>query len=115
MLGGADMAKKLCTSIFIERSRLLYGDKYDYSEVNYINNRSKVKIICPKHGVFLTWPSAFLQGHGCNKCSHTKYKNNKDFIDKSKLIHGDKYDYSKLNYINYNKKVKIICPKHGVF
>lgn len=38
-----------------------------------------------------------------------------DFVSKAKEIHGDKYDYSKVQYINSSTKVEIICPKHGSF
>lgn len=109
------MAKALNTSVFIERSKLIYGDKYDHSKVNYINNRNKVIIICPEHGEYLTRPSQFLQGHGCNKCSHTIYVNKDDFVVKAVSVHGNKYDYSDTCYINYNKPVKIFCGIHGIF
>ncbi len=45
--------KKLTTEQFIEKSRQVHGNRYDYSKVNYINSRTKVTIICPKHGEFL--------------------------------------------------------------
>lgn len=38
-----------------------------------------------------------------------------EFIKKSKTVHGDKYDYSKVNYVNATTKVCIICPEHGEF
>lgn len=109
------MAKALSTSIFIERSKLIYGYKYDYSKVNYINNRNKVIIICPVHGEYLTRPSQFLQGHGCNKCSHTIYANKDNFIAKAMSVHGNKYSYSDTNYVGYTKSVKISCTIHGMF
>ena len=41
---------QLTTEQFIEKARKIHGDKYDYSKVNYVNNRVKIIIICPKHG-----------------------------------------------------------------
>ena len=38
-----------------------------------------------------------------------------EFISKARKIHGDKYDYSKVEYVNCKVKVCIICPKHGEF
>ena len=61
--------KKLTTYQFIERAYKIHGDKYDYSKVEYVNNRTKVCIICPEHGEFMTLPSLFLLGHQCPKCS----------------------------------------------
>lgn len=40
------------TEKFIEKAKKVYGDKYDYSKVEYKNCSSKVEIICPEHGSF---------------------------------------------------------------
>jgi very-short-patch-repair endonuclease len=111
-------SKKLTQSEFIEKAKKVHGDKYDYSLVNYINNNTKVKIICKKHGIFYQNPNNHISKHnenGCPKCFGTIKSNTKEFIKKSKKIHDDKYDYSLVNYINNNTKVKIICKKHGIF
>lgn len=112
--------KKLTTEEFIKRSREIHGDKYDYSKVNYVNNHTKVCIICPEHGEFWQKPMSHLNGHGCVKCYTKDCANRfslttKEFIKKAKDIHGDKYDYSKVNYVNSYTKVCIICPEHGEF
>jgi len=88
--------------------------------VEYINTTVKVKIICKEHGAFLQLPGKHLMGHGCKKCIKYKLRlafgsSKEEFIKKSKLQHGDRYDYSKVEYINAHKKVIIICPKHGYF
>lgn len=57
------------TKEFIEKGTQLHNDKYDYSKVEYINSRTKVKIICPVHGEFEQLPSSHLQGNGCPKCA----------------------------------------------
>ena len=108
------------TDEFIERSKQAHGDKYDYSNVKYINAHSKVCIICNKHGRFYQSPVVHLKGCGCNTCGdiegHKKTtSNSKEFIEKSIKIHGDKYDYSNVKYINSHSKVCIICNKHGRF
>jgi hypothetical protein len=100
---------------FIQESKLIHGDKYNYSLVEYINNRVPVKIICPKHGIFEQTPSNNLRGKGCIYCGGTAKLDTNLFIYKAKLIHGDKYDYSLVNYINSQTKIKIICPEHGEF
>ena len=102
------------TKQFIEDAIKIHGDKYDYSLVDYKNAKTKVKIICPIHGDFLQNPNNHLQGHGCPKCTG-KYKILEDFIQEAKQIHGDKYDYSLVDYKNVKTKVKIICLIHGVF
>jgi len=103
------------TENFIKKSKIKHGDKYDYSKVNYINNNSKVTIICPDHGEFKQRPTNHLRGDGCPKCGGSEKSNTEKFIEKSKMIHGNKYDYSKVNYINRKTNVNIICPKHGEF
>ena len=45
----------------------------------------------------------------------SKRKTTNEFINESKIVHGSKYDYSKVNYIGANTKVCIICPEHGEF
>lgn len=116
------VSKKLSldTKKFIEKAVEIYGDKYDYSKTNYLNNHTHVTVTCKKHGEFTVTPCDFLDGHGCKKCANEerskKTRGTKEqFIEKAKKVHGDKYDYSKVDYINTRTDVCIICPKHGEF
>jgi hypothetical protein len=114
------MPVKLTTKEFIEKAINMHGNKYNYSKVEYINTNTKVIIICNIHMEFEQTPVGHLQGKGCRKCSvimnsDSKRSNKIKFIEKSKLIHGEKYDYSKVKYINANTKVVIICNIHGEF
>ena len=106
-------------NIFIEKARQIHNDKYDYSKVNYVNSRTKVCIICPEHGEFWQTPHNHLKGYGCAECgkekSHLPKITTEDFIAKSKEIHGNKYDYSKVCYKTSDTKVCIICAEHGEF
>ena len=99
---------------FIEKSKQIHGDKYDYSLVDYKNNYTRIKIICLIHGIFEQKPNDHLSNHGCPNCIG-RFKTTEQFIQESNIIHNKKYDYSLLKYINSNTKVKIICPTHGVF
>lgn len=99
---------------FIKQCNIKHNHKYDYLLVNYINNGTKVKIICPIHGEFEQTPKNHLKGQGCPMCVGKNY-NTKTFIKESKKIHNNKYDYKKTIFINKRKKVKIICPIHGEF
>ena len=107
--------KRLTQQEFIEKARLVHNDKYDYSKVEYKNNRTKICIICPEHGEFWQLPASHLRGIGCNKCGGTGKLTTAEFIEKAKQVHGDKYDYSKTEYIDSHTKVSIICPEHGEF
>ena len=101
---------------FIEKARKVHGDKYDYSKVEYINNKTKVCIICPEHGEFWQRPDKHIScDRGCPKCGGTNRLTTDEFIAQAKKIHGDKYDYSKVNYNSTDTKVCIICPEHGEF
>lgn len=107
---------------FIEECNTKHHGKYDYSKVEYINNYTKICIICPKHGEFWQKPLNHLNGQGCPFCGGTKKMTQEEFILKAKEIHGDKYDYSKSCYKNYEEKICIICEekdefgdKHGEF
>ncbi len=100
---------------FVEDAKIIHNDLYDYSKVNYTGNRNKIIIICKIHGEFEQSPCNHLQKAGCLKCSGKYKPNTIEFIEKSKYIHGNLYDYSKVNYINCSSKVIIICKIHGEF
>lgn len=66
----------MTTEEFINKAKAVHGDKYDYSKVEYVNNKTEVCIICPEHGDFRQLPSNHLRGHGCKYCRaarNTKY------------------------------------------
>ena len=105
---------------FIEKAQKRHGDNYDYSKVEYYGSKEKVCIICSKHGEFWQYPQDHVRGNKCPKCANENRGGKKrftkdEFINKCKEIHGDIYDYSKVEYKNINTKVTIICPMHGEF
>ena len=102
------------TNYFIEKAKIKHADKYDYTLVNYLNNKTKIKIICPIHGEFQQSPDNHLNGQGCGKCCG-KNKTTKELIKQLITKHGNKYDYSLVEYKNSETKIKIICPIHGIF
>lgn len=106
---------KSSTKEFVEKAKEIHKNRYDYSKVEYINNRTKVCIICPEHGEFWQTPKQHLKGQGCPKCGGTCFLTTEEFIEKAKKIHGDKYDYSKAEYAGAKTKLCIICPEHGEF
>ena len=100
---------------FIKKANEVHEGKYDYSNVDYVNSKTKVCIICPEHGEFKQIPNSHLNGNGCPKCSSVYVPTTEEWIVSARKVHGDKYDYSKVKYINANTKVCIICPEHGEF
>lgn len=108
--------KRKTTTEFIEEARKVHGDKYDYSKVEYKNNKTKVCIICPEHGEFWQIPLNHIrQKQGCPTCGLHNFVDTDIFINKVRSVHGDKYDYSKTTYVNYETKVILTCPIHGDF
>lgn len=110
--------------VFVEKSKKVHGNFYDYSNVEYDGANKKVEIICPTHGGFQQTPSMHTQGNGCPDCYNERRKARgeiwandaaKLFAQKAELIHGNKFDYSKANYIRSGLPVEIICPIHGSF
>ena len=59
---------KMDKFVFAEKAKKVHGSVYDYSHVDYVNNKTKVEIICPKHGAFYQSPDKHLGGCGCPKC-----------------------------------------------
>ena len=107
--------EKLTLNDFIEKSIDRHNNKYDYNMVDYKNNKQKVKIICPEHGIFEQLPGNHLYGYGCSKCANNLLSTNVEFVDKSNIIHNNKYLYTKSNYINSKTKVIVMCLDHGDF
>ena len=107
--------RKKTTKEFIINANKIHGDKYDYSVLKYSGNKNKVNIICTKHGVFIQTPTRHLNGDGCPSCNGGVLSNKEEFKKKAHKIHGDKYDYSKVNYYNSKTHVNINCLKHGKF
>jgi hypothetical protein len=106
---------KLTNELFIRKAIIIHGNKYDYSQIEYKNNRVRVKIICKEHGIFEQIPINHLKGQNCPICSNRFKFTNEDFIKKAQKIHGFKYDYTEINYKNSQTKIKILCKQHGYF
>jgi very-short-patch-repair endonuclease len=106
------MSKKLTTEEFINRAKQIHNDKYDYSLIDYKNNRTKVQIICNQHGIFEQIPYDHIKGIGCSSCAGVKKLTQEQWIQKAVKVHGNKYDYSNVEYKLSNTKVEIICNKH---
>jgi len=107
--------RNITTDKFIEKSKNVHGNFYDYSKVEYKNNKEKVKIICPAHGEFEQRPCNHLDGRGCHICGGFAKKTTQDFIKKAIKVHGNKYNYSKVSYSGVFNKIIITCLKHGDF
>lgn len=117
------MRKKKTTEEIIKTANQIHNFKYDYSKTEYINIKQKICIIChekdefgEEHGEFWQTPDNHINGkQGCPKCAKNVNFTTDKFIKKSKLIHDNKYDYSKVKYINNHTLITIICNKHGEF
>jgi hypothetical protein len=112
--------RKLTQEEFVAKARLVHGDKYDYSKVEYKNDKTQVCIVCPKLGEFWQRASHHFAGTGCRRCAgelnaETKRLSTEEFIERAVGVHGNKYDYSNVDYKTSKDKVCIICPEHGEF
>jgi len=107
-------------SEFVSRVRKQHGDSYAYAEDSYSAMSAPVRITCPEHGAFEQIASVHAKGHGCPKCGaqktgHATRLGSRRFIDSAVRVHGDRYDYSKVEYTRNSSKVEVICPDHGTF
>jgi hypothetical protein len=105
---------------FVRQANKQHQNKYDYSKFIYLNDRTKGVIICSQHGSFLQSPNKHLQNRGCPQCGIDTMKrlqrsNIEEFLFRAKQLHGDLYDYSKVQYINAHTPITISCSKHGEF
>lgn len=107
------MPKKITKEEFIRRAIARHGDKYDYSHIDYVNTHVKVAIYCKVHkSIFMQAPTVHMKGSGCPMCNGGMSLNTDMFIEMARKIHGDKYDYSKVDYKKSCLKVEIFCLKH---
>jgi len=114
------VSRRLKPNEFIAKARGIHGDKYDYREIVYVYVNDKVTIICPNHGKFQQTPSKHLAGQGCRECGIEKRaredrSSNSDFVKRAQIVHGNKYNYDKVNYKNNHTNIIISCPLHGDF
>ena len=121
------MSKKTTKEGFIARAREVHGNKYNYDKVEYVNNDTKVTIVCPKHGDFPMTPHNHKAGQGCPDCAREKNievirknansqrKTREEFIRDAINVHGNKYNYDKVEFVDTKTKVIITCPIHGDF
>lgn len=96
---------------FIAEAQLLYGNRFDYSLVEYkALYAPKIKIKCNEHNeIFEQIPKRHLQFMSCRFCSSSSKKTKEEFVTNAKAIHGDKYNYDEFEYKNNKVKGKIVC------
>ncbi len=123
---------KKAEETFAEKSIKIHGEKYNYNEVKYVNCKTPVLIICDKNHKFEITPFQHLNGKGCTFCNNinnefdlesTNVKTNKKkfrwtkdlFLQKAKEVHGEKFDYSLVNFNICLDSILIICEEEHVF
>ena len=112
----------------IEKLRSFWGDRYSYEKVVYKAMKIPITLVCHEkdengveHGEFSMRPDNIFSGkQGCPKCyddrrSRLQRKPVEKFIEEAIKVHGGLYEYHKVEYINTNTKVCIVCPVHGDF
>lgn len=110
------MPRKKTQEEFIAEVKAIWGDKLDFSKVVYINNHTKIEVKCNECGdVFMPTPDNLLHHHGCPVCAGVKKMTKEMFLKRAREIHGDKYDYSKVVWIDKFTDIIITCPIHGDF
>lgn len=102
---------------FLEQATKIHGKKYTYVSLpEYVPSELHIDIHCPRHGVFKQRVGSHLQGNGCKAChQESTLLSVEEFIEASRKVHGDKYDYTEVVYTGNKNAIKIICPKHGPF
>lgn len=106
--------RRRTTESFIKEASGIFAGYYDYSKTKYLKADARVIIICPKHGEFEQRARDHLNSRGCSRCSGFR-NNTEGFIKKAETMHGDAYDYSKVEYVDCSTAVIITCKEHGDF
>lgn len=105
---------------FVKKANEIHSNKYSYNKNSFVNFKSKTEIKCSNHGIFFQRVNAHIGGQGCPLCGRERTTASclfdvRDFVNKAKTVHGDRYDYSDVIYKKTLEKVTIICKKHGPF
>lgn len=113
--------KKITLKEFVLKANILHSNKYDYSKTKFKRLDDTATIICPKHGEFKQVIENHLYNkNGCPKCGIDKRSKAKTstiakFVNKSNVVHDNKYTYSNSEYVNNRTPIVITCPIHGNF
>ena len=114
------MSKKKTKNEIIADFRKVHGNRYNYSEVDYKNYNTKVRIICPIHGAFEQTPHNHLKGQGCPECGkeYAKEHGKHDYIHFIKVAtkkYGNKFSYPFIEkeYENTRSRITIRCNECG--
>jgi very-short-patch-repair endonuclease/rubrerythrin len=102
----------------IKRANIIHNNKYIYDKIkDHTSMTDDVLVTCPKHGDFPTCLHYHInKKRCCPKCDmENRTDDNEKFIEKARKVHGDKYNYSLVDYKRSKIKVDIICPVHGIF
>lgn len=98
------------TSTFIERSKKLHNDFYDYSKVSCTKHKDIVTIICPIHGEFRQSAYVHIRGSGCRSCGNSSPEEFKKIVEGR---HNIFYEIESFTYKGVRDDVVCICPIHG--
>jgi hypothetical protein len=115
----ASRADRLAAFITVATEK--HDGKYDYSQVSagFVNAHTPVTITCPDHGDFPQTPNEHRRGQRCPDCSGRRGSRPEarraQFIAHAQAIHGDRYDYSCVVYVDQQTPVLITCRGHGPF
>ena len=106
-----ELCKRVVTTeSFVAEAKEIYGDRYDYSKIDYKNREHRVVVTCPIHGDFQVFAREHLDGKGCPKC-----EKGEKYIAKLKEKFGDKFGLDEFVYESSTSPVTLICPTHGAF
>jgi hypothetical protein len=108
-------SRRMTFDDFVSKAISVHGERYSYKKDTYKNTSNKMVICCRIHGDFMQSPKKHLVGHGCHFCGGGTRSNTIEFVIKAATVHGNKYDYSLVDYTSANKSVAITCKEHGVF
>mgnify|MGYP001051942878 FL=1 len=101
---------------FIEKATEIHNGIYSYENIEFVNISRAIEINCKEHGIFIQIPKEHLRGKGCRLCYTTSRRLTIDqFKEKAIKVHGEKYNYDNVVYINNDTNIKIICKIHGEF
>jgi hypothetical protein len=110
---------RLTKENFLIRAVEVHGDKYGYEDVDFELSTDNVIIHCNCGTTFEQLATVHLSGCGCPTCasiatSSSHLYDTKMFVETAIKKHGNKFDYSLVNYTHHKDKIAITCKKHDL-
>ena len=112
--GGIALTRRRTVAQFLAEANRVHNGRSGYPGLRFVHSQQKIDIECMEHGIFQQSSQKHLAGQGCRKCRPRPQPQSRDaFVEKARAIHGDRFAYDRVVYVNNHTPVTIVCRAKG--